>query len=113
MAREVPPLHEPDDGSGEGHAEGLVPPAAPEAGEAARRMGNLVFVGLWMLLTCWPLAIDFASAGVFLLEPVPVSIFRGLGFGLGPGWWWRWGPEYMLTWYSGKRWWESGFCFGA
>ncbi|SPO00928.1 uncharacterized protein DNG_03676 [Cephalotrichum gorgonifer] len=46
-----------------------------------RRAGNLLFVAFWLQLTCWPLAAEFASAGVFILEPVPVSIFRGLGFG--------------------------------
>lgn len=79
-----------------------------------RRVGNFLFVAVWLELTCWPLAQEFASAGVFLLETVPVSIFRGLGFGLQRDrWWWRWGEEYMATWYTGKKWWESGFCFGA
>lgn len=85
--------------------------------KSVRRAGNLLFVAVWLELTCWPLAQEFASAGVFLLEPVPVSIIRGLGFGLQGGrwrwWWWRWGGEYMARWYSGERWWESGFCFGA
>lgn len=79
-----------------------------------RRAGNFLFAAVWLELTCWPLAEDFASAGVFLLEPVPVSFFRGMGFGFGGGrWWWRWGAEYMVSWYSGARWWESGFCFGV
>lgn len=77
-----------------------------------RRYGNFMFVLVWLWATCWPLAYDFGTAGLWLFEPVPVSIFRGLGLGAEGESWWRW-DDYTFTWYRGKRWWEVGLALGA
>ncbi|PKS10561.1 hypothetical protein jhhlp_002315 [Lomentospora prolificans] len=80
--------------------------------KSVRRCGNGVFVAWWLWATCWPLAYDFGTAGLWLFEPVPVSIFKGLGLGADGESWWRW-DDYMVKWYWGKRWWETGLALGA
>lgn len=47
----------------------------------ARRLGNLAFALAWLWATGWLLIDDFARCGIWLYEPVPVSLFRALGFG--------------------------------
>ncbi|KAK3394306.1 membrane bound O-acyl transferase family-domain-containing protein [Podospora didyma] len=73
-----------------------------------RRTGNLAFVVVWLHLTRWALIDDFCAAGLFLFEPVPVSIVRLLGFSVSGESWWRWDMEYLPRWYTGAHWWESG-----
>lgn len=73
-----------------------------------RRLGNLAFVAVWLQLTAWGLVDDLSRAGLWLFEPVPVSLLRLLGFGPAGESWWRWDAEYRLRWYTGRRWWESG-----
>jgi hypothetical protein len=72
-----------------------------------RKSGNLAFTLFWMFETGWWLTDDFARGGIWLYEPIPVSVLRGLGFGDKGDGWWCW--EYSgVGWYHGKRWWESG-----
>jgi hypothetical protein len=73
-----------------------------------RRVGNAVFVAVWLQLTGWGLIDDMSRAGLWLFEPVPASPLRMMGFGAPGESWWRWGGEYGLRWYTGRHWWESG-----
>lgn len=72
------------------------------------RVVNLASTVWWLHLTAGLLLDDFASSGLWLFEPVPISYFRLFGFGLPEDHWWRWGWEYCPGWYSGQRWWQSG-----
>lgn len=71
-----------------------------------RKTGNVLVVVLWCRLTGPLIADEFAACGIWLYEPLPVSLIRGLR---GEGWW-RWGGEWV-RWYSGDRWWRSGLVF--
>lgn len=92
--------------------------------EVSRRLNNMVsvpkrlrqaanfgfvFVFLWHIGPY--LSDDFARCGIWLFEPVPISIFRGLGFGPGDCWapWFQY-PEghKWLGWWNGGRWYNSG-----
>ncbi|KAI1486231.1 membrane bound O-acyl transferase family-domain-containing protein [Biscogniauxia mediterranea] len=42
----------------------------------ARRAGNLAFALLWMCATSWMLVDDFGRCGLFLYDPLPLSVFR-------------------------------------
>lgn len=75
----------------------------------ARRAGNLACTVLWLHFTCWPLAADLAHAGIWLLEPVPVSLVRALGFGQVDHAVWRIDDDTNLHWRKGDHWWKSGF----
>lgn len=69
---------------------------------------NLLFTTAWLLATGWLIADDFARGGIWLFEPVPFSLFRGLfGWGDEGDGWWCWG-HIGVDWYTGKHWWESG-----
>lgn len=72
-----------------------------------RGLANFAWTHVWFYYTAPLLCDDFAGGGVWLFEPIPISILRGLGFGLeGQGWWcWSW-PWF--TWYSADKWWRSG-----
>ncbi|QSZ35473.1 hypothetical protein DSL72_008343 [Monilinia vaccinii-corymbosi] len=72
-----------------------------------RQTMNVVYALSWGLMTGWWLADDFARGGVWLYEPIPISIFRGLGFAGRDHGWWCW-EHVGLEWYTGKHWWESG-----
>ncbi|KAH7376031.1 hypothetical protein B0T11DRAFT_271447 [Plectosphaerella cucumerina] len=76
---------------------------------AVRRTGNAVYVLLWLHLTVWPLLKDFTRLGVWLIEPVPVSIFRAMGFGQVENDVWRIDHDTWPHWVRGKYWWQSGF----
>ncbi|KAI0898208.1 membrane bound O-acyl transferase family-domain-containing protein [Annulohypoxylon nitens] len=74
-----------------------------------RRAGNMAFVTVWMVSTSWLLVDDFGRCGLWLFEPVPVSVFRALGFGpAGDRRVWRIDERYAPRWYVGRRWWEVG-----
>lgn len=84
-----------------------------------KRTGNGLFVLSWGILTRWMLIDDMARSGLFLFEPVPISVFRLLGLGglpgEGPKDWWRLDGEYLPSWWTGGgkgtgmgRWWEWG-----
>ncbi|RYP54200.1 hypothetical protein DL768_000979 [Monosporascus sp. mg162] len=73
------------------------------------RLGNLAFVLAWLQATSWPLLDDFGRCGLWLFEPVPVSLFRALGYGpTGDRRVWRYDRDFLPRWYSGKHWWDSG-----
>ncbi|KAJ1331342.1 Membrane bound O-acyl transferase family [Microdochium nivale] len=78
-----------------------------------RRAANLAFVLGWLSLTAWPLLEDFSRGGLWLFEPVPVSLARGLT-GLGDPAdrrVWRWADrDFYPHWYSsGPSWiWDIG-----
>jgi hypothetical protein len=85
--------------------------AAPYLARVPRpvaRIANLLFTVAWLHLTSEVFVNDLASAGIWLLEPVPVSVFRALGFGHPGDSWWRWGRHYIPGWYSSDYWWQSG-----
>ncbi|KAI1208081.1 uncharacterized protein F4807DRAFT_164701 [Annulohypoxylon truncatum] len=75
----------------------------------ARRAGNLAFVTVWMFATSWLLVDDFARCGIWLFEPVPVSVLRALGIGpVADRRVWRVDVGSLVRWYQGRRWWEVG-----
>ncbi|ROT36910.1 hypothetical protein SODALDRAFT_361742 [Sodiomyces alkalinus F11] len=73
-----------------------------------RRAGNLAYVVLWLHFTSWPLAADLAHAGIWLLEPVPLSFVRALGFGQVDHALWRIDDDTTAHWRKGNHWWQSG-----
>jgi hypothetical protein len=79
----------------------------------AVRTWTFVYVHVWFYYTAHLLCDDFASGGIWLFEPVPVSVLRGLGFGADPrdGWWCWGGVLDVLRWHKGEPWWGSGIAF--
>lgn len=71
-----------------------------------REVGNVVFVFVWFYFTGPIIADDFAGCGIWLYEPVPFSIFRGMS---GQGWWF-WGGTWV-RWHTAQPWWKSGLAF--
>jgi Membrane bound O-acyl transferase family len=71
-----------------------------------RRCGNGLFVTIWLFLTGPLLANDFARCGIWLFEPLPISLFRGL---LGQGFW-CWSGQRVMWWpgREGEGWWRQG-----
>jgi hypothetical protein len=62
----------------------------------------------WFWLTFPLLADGLAGGGMWLFEPLPVSILRGLGWSTIDWQWWCWhGP--FARWHVDKRWWRTGF----
>jgi hypothetical protein len=50
-------------------------------------VANIVYVNAWLYFTAPLFVEDLSTGGWFLFEPVPISIFRGLGLGgRGEGW---------------------------
>jgi hypothetical protein len=100
-------------------AEAVVGQALKRAGVAGRvppwamRAWTFGYVHVWFYFTAHLLCNDFARGGVWLFEPVPVSLFRGLGFGADErdGWWCWSGVEKVLRWHSGESWWTTGIAF--
>ena len=74
---------------------------------------TFVYVHVWFYFTAHLLCDDFARGGIWLFEPVPISLFRGLGFGADKrdGWWCWWGVSEVTRWHSGKTWWTTGIAF--
>lgn len=62
-----------------------------EVPKRVRQAGNWAFVLVWLFYTGPLLANDFARAGIWLFEPVPVSLVRGV---MGQGWW-HWGGRWF------------------
>ncbi|MCJ1405076.1 hypothetical protein MMC11_008302 [Xylographa trunciseda] len=75
-----------------------------------RGAGNFVAVHVWFYYTAPLLTDDFARGGIWLFEPVPISIWRGLGFGAEGEGWWCWHGR-IISWYSAEKWWQSGLAF--
>lgn len=76
-----------------------------------RTTNALVTIG-FLYFTGPLLANDFARSGIWLFEPVPVSLLRGLGFGPGgkdEGFWaWSQDGSTWVGWWKGRGWWETG-----
>lgn len=64
---------------------------------------NLSLAVGWCLLTGPMIADDFAKGGIWLYEPMPFSLARGLA---GQGWW-CWGGTWA-RWHADEKWWKSG-----
>jgi hypothetical protein len=75
----------------------------------AMRAWTFVYVHVWFYHTAHLLCNDFALGGVWLFEPIPVSLFRGLGLGAtAQDGWWCWGGGGIVRWHQGRQWWQSG-----
>lgn len=72
------------------------------------RAVNLVFTLAWLYATGHLFMDDCSSTGLWLVEPVPVSLFRFLGFGHDGDHWWRWDGDHLPKLYRGDTWWQSG-----
>jgi hypothetical protein len=77
------------------------------------RTWTFVYVHVWFYYTAHLLCDDFARGGVWLFEPIPISIFRGLGFGAQQrDGWWCWDEIFqVLRWHRGNSWWTTGLAF--
>jgi len=71
------------------------------------RTVNFIYAHVWLYFTAPFLVDDFARGGVWLFEPVPISIFRGLGFGSKHDGVWQWYGQ-IAVWHRGKHWWDTG-----
>lgn len=69
---------------------------------------NLIFSFSWMYLTAPFFVDDLASTGLWLLEPVPISPVRMMGWGYPGDHWWRWDRDHWPRWHTGNNWWETG-----
>lgn len=77
----------------------------------AMQVWTFVYVHVWFYHTAYLLCDDFALAGIWLYEPIPISLFRGLGLGAAKrDGWWCWSGSF-IRWYTGKHWWQSGVAF--
>jgi hypothetical protein len=72
-----------------------------------KRTFTFVYVHVWFYYTAHLLCDDFTLGGVWLFEPIPVSLFRGLGLGVKGQGWWCWDGQ-VARWHTGNRWWKSG-----
>ncbi|QIW97518.1 hypothetical protein AMS68_003036 [Peltaster fructicola] len=69
---------------------------------------HIAWTCFWLFITGQLLAHELTTGGVFLYEPVPFSIFRGLGFGAPGDTLYCW-SDLALSWhYDSKRPWLSG-----
>ena len=75
-----------------------------------RRGIHFTVLMAWMYYTSPLLVDDFSRAGLWFTEPIPISPFRGLGFGLKSEGWYVWN-RYGIRWHTGDRWWKSGLAF--
>ncbi|CAM1506741.1 Fc.00g063820.m01.CDS01 [Cosmosporella sp. VM-42] len=80
----------------------------PSVPRTFSRAFNLLFTLVWLQQTSVFFVDDIASTGLWLLEPVPISPLRWMGFGYPNDHWWRWTREQFPVWYSGGGWWETG-----
>ncbi|KAL5614406.1 hypothetical protein BROUX41_004512 [Berkeleyomyces rouxiae] len=74
-----------------------------------RRMGNVLFVLVWLYGSAPLLGDDFAAGGVWMLEPSPYSVLRAMGYGYPGDTPWRWDRGHMGSFYVGKNWWAIGY----
>lgn len=79
----------------------------------AMRMWTFAYVHVWFYFTAHLLCDDFARGGIWLFEPIPISVFRGLGFGADArdGWWCWSGVTNVVRWHTGDSWWTTGIAF--
>ncbi|KAH8724720.1 membrane bound O-acyl transferase family-domain-containing protein [Phaeosphaeriaceae sp. PMI808] len=75
-----------------------------------KRAFTFLYVHVWFYYTAHLLCDDFSRGGIWLFEPIPVSLFRGIGFGADErDGWWCWGNMgEVLRWHKGETWWTSG-----
>ncbi|KAI0869736.1 hypothetical protein GGS24DRAFT_477882 [Hypoxylon argillaceum] len=74
-----------------------------------RRLGNLSFVFLWLWATSWVILDDFGRSGIWLWEPVPVSLARAAGFGVDRRVWrYDWDSLPRWQWRAQGKWWQTG-----
>lgn len=73
-----------------------------------RQAVNFVYVHVWFYHTAPLLVDDFARGGLWLFEPIPFSLLRGMGLGEKGSVWFCWRGAWAY-WYSGQHWWQSGF----
>ncbi|QGA16831.1 hypothetical protein EYB26_004501 [Talaromyces marneffei] len=72
------------------------------------RTTNLILILLWFYYTGSLVVDDFARAGIWMFEPIPLSLLRGgLGLGTKGDHWWCWRGSWFEL-YSGNTWWQSG-----
>jgi hypothetical protein len=76
--------------------------------ETMRKAARLAFALLWLHITSPVFVDDLASTGLWLTEPVPISLFRWLGFGHKGNHWLRWTTDMWPCWYQDDKWWKSG-----
>jgi hypothetical protein len=76
--------------------------------ETVRRAANFAWTFTWLYITCPLLIDDFARGGVWLFQPVPVSLFRGLGWGEEGEGWWCWGGVRWWWQFGGWKFWDTG-----
>jgi hypothetical protein len=71
------------------------------------------YVHVWFYYTAHLLCDDFARGGIWLFEPIPISLFRGMGFGADKrDGWWCWGNVFdVVRWHRGDSWWTTGIAF--
>ncbi len=86
----------------------LVKGVLPVVSVSMRRAGNALFTLLWLYATAFLFNDDMADMGLWLLEPVPFSVFRAAGLGFPGDAMWRWDSSYLFRWHSGRTWWQSG-----
>ncbi|KAH5211681.1 hypothetical protein HBI62_198500 [Parastagonospora nodorum] len=81
--------------------------------QSVMRIWTFGYVHVWFYFTAHLLCDDFARGGVWLFEPVPVSVLRGLGFGADKrdGWWCWNGVFNIVRWHRGESWWTTGIAF--
>lgn len=72
------------------------------------RIANFVYVHVWFYHTAPWLTNDLSKGGLWLYEPLPVSIVRGLGFGTAEQIWIPWSSD-AIWWHDGGHWWNSGW----
>lgn len=87
-------------------------PSTKNVPRPVKQSVNALVVMFYLYFTGPLLANDFARCGIWLFEPVPISVLRGLGFGPGgkdEGWWvWYQEGSRWMGWWKGDRWWERG-----
>ncbi|KAI9041652.1 wax synthase family protein [Aspergillus affinis] len=70
------------------------------------RTANASFAFGWLVFSGGYIADDFSKGGLWLTEPLPLSLLRGLGLGLGvegEGWW-CWSEPWFKWWDDGTYW---------
>lgn len=74
------------------------------------RTANFCFCFVYLVSIQFLLCDDLGRSAIWLLEPVPASVFRLLGMGKPGDSWWRWDPSVWPKWHAGgwSRWWETG-----
>lgn len=71
-------------------------------------ISHIAYTCLWFYLTAPLLNYELVSGGVFLYEPVPFSIFRGLGFGASGDTAFCWNGVRLSWYWDSSRPWMSG-----